>query len=1395
MWFCICGYASHLLCVELDAVVCCFICSLSHSKDSDQSTLLANVSIDSDMSLDLNMDSSIDINELDDTPRGQGHPQRGPSAPVGPVSRSRNNAQAHVGNPRPQTGAPNPNPHPRSHHADDMKIENVSSRATSAGSTRNPTLSGRSAGNPHGGGARNTHNPAGNPHGQAPFEPLMPAKLKPAKEKNANHTKEVESGERADKKSPSSPSKPRTLSLKPFGGGDSDSSTDEEFQTPSAEQVSFFTEKVPPGGEEAAPQPSGTTSRGRQYEAFYVDTDNPPLSVTSGVTSNGVPVSVTPRSLDRSKPQKQSFTLHDQAHTVETAIVAGIPVIDGSKSSSWGADSGATPARASRRTSRDKLDQELSKLNADSRNKEIKDGPLDSFFLNPNPTEVHRPDTLNVPKPIQVDGPGNMAAVNGDRPSPKTSFAEIKKQKDSGEVSPVTYLQHRSPLKNPSDKSALKSAFQKVQPGSNPHGLRGQKKTTFAALPNQTTWQESMHKSGGGIGEGRDSNRSTEETDSVQPMATELMSIRMRLEERRRQIETEKHRMEAQWNKQRQRVGKQAFIRVITKGKSADGSSPEDGVEGPPEGATSGVLDSGLGGSQTEGEPEPPTVSDHSSSRDRLREEAKQEAEREQERERQAKEQERERERQKAEQEEKEREEQEHKRQLERELELERERERELERERDKQREKEKALQLEKEKRERLEKEKELERIRVRQKARELELEREQERLRQERAAREEREKRQQREIEKELEAELERERARQREIEKELEREIQMERERTRQAERDMELERLREKQSILEKQLEEKLRERSASPAGMVDSSRPPRPFSRENIQEMIESGKQRWLSREGTPEMQTKDVRPKSYAGGEVDSSQPSNMPSNPMSTSAHATAGAGMGLPVMAALGSKLEYGNSLDRLNTSLSDLQGEIMRLSLEQDQIKNMVVTEPRHHTPTPPMGRIGTTPPKQMTGPSPSRYYNVYPEQSGEPDLAGVVRSTPPGSVSSSTALGESGSMLGHPGHLYGPTQSGQYPPTHPMYGVQQPAPYMATGQYNQPQYMPSQIPYQQPYPQGVPQPQYPHHQGASTPLYNPTPGAPLYQPGYGPPPGHQGQWPSPQHLQPQYATAIVTCSSLGPSHSQHPAQSAYHLAQTHTVSAHQAQHVSPVSASGALASSRGSGGHPDVECQPHPDVPGHYSTLPSSRHSNQSLPGGDEMGLTSPQRPEALPTLNSPHMHSVQSPVGAMHSPAAVSTPTSQYPYHGAVTSPTTCPQSYPTASGRMPSNLPASSEPEPDPNSANNNLGKGVQEGFFIAFDTESPRRQKPKMLKHNKKKLSAGLSDLSPDLPTSEDQVVEHVVASTVQPLSASPPRTVEKAPAVVFTVGEEGVSVSQRSSLDICIQKMYCMLS
>lgn len=53
-------------------------------------------------------------------------------------------------------------------------------------------------------------------------------------------------------------------------------------------------------------------------------------------------------------------------------------------------------------------------------------------------------------------------------------------------------------------------------------------------------------------------------------MASQLNNIRLKLEEKRRHIENEKRRMEVVMSKQRQKVGKAAFLQAVTKVKRLD---------------------------------------------------------------------------------------------------------------------------------------------------------------------------------------------------------------------------------------------------------------------------------------------------------------------------------------------------------------------------------------------------------------------------------------------------------------------------------------------------------------------------------------------------------------------------------------------------------------------------------------------------------------------------------------------------------------------------------------------------------------------------------------------------------------------------------------------------------
>lgn len=127
--------------------------------------------------------------------------------------------------------------------------------------------------------------------------------------------------------------------------------------------------------------------------------------------------------------------------------------------------------------------------------------------------------------------------------SNRISFADVKQQNSGIQL---VYMQQDK------DEDSQSKSEQKRP---------SEKKTSFAALPsNQTTWQQQSSSNqqrvdSNGGGENGVSNSNT----------PQLSDIRLKLEEKRRQIENEKRRLELAMNKNRQKIGKQAFLQAVTK--------------------------------------------------------------------------------------------------------------------------------------------------------------------------------------------------------------------------------------------------------------------------------------------------------------------------------------------------------------------------------------------------------------------------------------------------------------------------------------------------------------------------------------------------------------------------------------------------------------------------------------------------------------------------------------------------------------------------------------------------------------------------------------------------------------------------------------------------------------
>jgi hypothetical protein len=419
-------------------------------------------------------------------------------------------------------------------------------------------------------------------------EPLMPAKLKVAKEKNnSSHPKDVESGESV-KRSPGSPTRAKPVGkvngspkrVAQLRCVESDSSSDEEFMTPQASQPTTpfggspehsdsFPTKVSPkkiSPQKVAAPPKQVTAvppvqpqTQPQNAAFFIDTEN---GVERPLKSKEPPSEVSPFCSRRGAPGSQSFVKTDRPLTADLARKVGIPVIGDSDSQAGRLFENVPRIDSESQSSSDFSDHESSKIHRDHKLKESNDME-GSFYLPPrtDSSEIQRPDSLFGKDKETEQKALSEVQVNDSKPSPTTSFAALKKQRGSlPETSPEVAVYHSEICDEQPSIPSLKSQFQKSKEEQTP---KPAKKTTFAALPNQTTWQESAQKTAQKM---KDMNKENE-ADPVQPLASEISSIRLKLEAKRRNIELEKMKIEVQWSKQRQRLGKAAFLHVVAKGK------------------------------------------------------------------------------------------------------------------------------------------------------------------------------------------------------------------------------------------------------------------------------------------------------------------------------------------------------------------------------------------------------------------------------------------------------------------------------------------------------------------------------------------------------------------------------------------------------------------------------------------------------------------------------------------------------------------------------------------------------------------------------------------------------------------------------------------------------------
>lgn len=131
----------------------------------------------------------------------------------------------------------------------------------------------------------------------------------------------------------------------------------------------------------------------------------------------------------------------------------------------------------------------------------------------------------------------------------RTSFADLNKQKiinDQGDIQ-MGYMQ------NEKGSSFLTKTFFTVGVGKNVvlEGLSNE----GVKLHKKTTWQQQSQQTG--------SNGEANTNTGQNIMSSQLNDIKLKLEEKRKHIENEKRKMEVALSRQRQKVGKAAFLQAV----------------------------------------------------------------------------------------------------------------------------------------------------------------------------------------------------------------------------------------------------------------------------------------------------------------------------------------------------------------------------------------------------------------------------------------------------------------------------------------------------------------------------------------------------------------------------------------------------------------------------------------------------------------------------------------------------------------------------------------------------------------------------------------------------------------------------------------------------------------
>ncbi|XP_055871153.1 uncharacterized protein LOC106051513 isoform X1 [Biomphalaria glabrata] len=386
------------------------------------------------------------------------------------------------------------------------------------------------------------------------LEPLTPAVLRPTKEKDTNFTKAEERGDKSHRRRqvPSPSLRPPSQQSSAYQQNSARSSTDDLTTVSISSSSEETTVSSLPSGESPSPRMNAAAQLGNKpYEAFTIgpDIDTSPLN---SARSNAISTA-------------GSYTVNNRV-TAQAARAAGIPVVADSADLNHNmADNRSREGSVA--SSGEYSDHESQKIHQDHKVRESGSTPVTPSSVNINNNSTIKPAVVVVTDKFGSAEESKMFIKMS--PSQTTNFAELKRMKDSlgykidkVDNSALIYMQSGT-QGGPYDKlgvgQGLKSTFsnQLTSNQSETAKTLQQGVTSPSPVPNNASNAES---NGG-----------------PEPGPSDLQQLRLKLEQKRKEIERKKHQQEAQQKKIRQRLGKAAFMRVVSKHR--EGGEEDESLE------------------------------------------------------------------------------------------------------------------------------------------------------------------------------------------------------------------------------------------------------------------------------------------------------------------------------------------------------------------------------------------------------------------------------------------------------------------------------------------------------------------------------------------------------------------------------------------------------------------------------------------------------------------------------------------------------------------------------------------------------------------------------------------------------------------------------------------------